>query len=243
MRAHPPPDVLQLLSFLLLQLDRRATSFLPHQPSLTHRRSLQPPSLPIATSPPTVTSVSMSRLTAPLPSHLRSSSHPDPHRPPSPPDTDMEAYGTPRRKQAPQPLMMAHPDRPASPGFSETASRSIRRGPSSSLPYTNTGIKDRRRSIKQTRWLVVVIPPPSFTANSPSSPSGGSNNGVLMPLYSTVRETLLAPTCCAYRFVIVLASQPAQCCCTRLRSPQHAWRVPLSPDIRRQFYVHPEAIR
>lgn len=154
----------------------------------------------------------MSRLTAPLPSHLRTSTFPIHHQPPhplSPPETDMESYHPARpaslpahdpRHQHQHPfhtLVPETPNRPSSPYsiVTDFAGKNVRR-PSSTLPYTQSGIKDRRRSVaKGPKWLVMVFPPTllhqqessaSSSKHVQNGPSGRFLSGVLMPLYSTV---------------------------------------------------------
>ncbi|KAG9019536.1 hypothetical protein FRB90_000845 [Tulasnella sp. 427] len=150
----------------------------------------------------------MSRLTAPIPSHLRTSTFPLHNQTPTPPESDTgpmdvataAAAGAPAYSRNPQPLpydprqqhvVPATPDRPSSPALSEWATRSLGRR-SSTLPYTQTGIKDtvRRRSSKATRWLLMVFPPEVlYNESSTASPSTRISrlaSGTLMPLQSNV---------------------------------------------------------
>ncbi|KAG8907022.1 hypothetical protein FRB99_005542 [Tulasnella sp. 403] len=90
-------------------------------------------------------------------------------------------------------------DRPASPlAHSEFNARTIKR-PSSTLPYTQTGIKDRRRSsTRAIRWLVMVFPPrmlydePAAREAAQVAPPGRIQNGVLLPLCPTLYAQLSA---------------------------------------------------
>jgi hypothetical protein len=66
----------------------------------------------------------------------------------------------------------------------------------SAIPYSSGGLSNREpRSVqKQQRWLVMVMPPASLNREPPvlghtlsSAPAGRFSNGILMPLFPTVR--------------------------------------------------------
>ena len=65
----------------------------------------------------------------------------------------------------------------------------------STLSYNNSGLVNREQRLTQKqKWLVLVLPPPSLTREPPllghtlsSAPEGRFSNGILMPLFPTVR--------------------------------------------------------
>ena len=118
-------------------------------------------------------------------------------QPLTPPDTDSEFLGHPFRS-APVPGTDALDSDPILPQASavETSTPYYRRQPS--VSYIHSGLRDygRERTAQRSliKWLVVVIPPDSFTrehGHLGQTLSSGSpdrlSQGILMPLFPTVR--------------------------------------------------------
>ena len=68
----------------------------------------------------------------------------------------------------------------------------------STLTYHNSPLRDPRErpNVRQSRWLIIVIPPPSLVQDHgplghtlTSGPSQRLSQGIVMPLQPTVRET------------------------------------------------------
>ncbi|KAI0352953.1 hypothetical protein OH77DRAFT_1428075 [Trametes cingulata] len=126
---------------------------------------------------------------------------PRPVHPLTPPDTDYETQS----HQAANPQAMAgleteplpsqqHPSMTDSPYASLHRKRS-------SVTYVNSGLRESRERVVQRglRWLVVVLPPVSFTREHghlghtlSSGPTRRLSNGLLMPLYPTLNSQLTA---------------------------------------------------
>ncbi|KAI0638192.1 hypothetical protein C8Q77DRAFT_416014 [Trametes polyzona] len=146
----------------------------------------------------------MSHLTAPMPTGQQPHKSylfdfPRPAHPLTPPDTDYEALS----HQAPPAQNMAGletepfpPQQPPSVIDSPFATLHRKR---SSVTYVNSGIRDSRERVVQRgiKWLVVVLPPVSFTREHghlghtlSSGPTRRLSNGLLMPLYPTLNSQL-----------------------------------------------------
>ena len=100
----------------------------------------------------------------------------------SPPETDLE------------PAIPLHEEKYDSPEtLVETPVARFRKV--SSLAYNSGSLANREpRSAHKQRWLVIVVPPPSLAREPPllghtlsSAPVGRFSNGILMPLFPTVR--------------------------------------------------------
>lgn len=152
----------------------------------------------------------MSHLTAPMPPqaghHLPQKPYlfdlPRPAHPLTPPDTDYEtlqqalpAQNTTGLETEPL-LPQMHPSMLDSPYASPYATLHRKRP---SVSYVNSSIREARERVVQRglKWLVVVIPPVSFTREHghlghtlSSGPSRRLSSGILMPLYPTVSGVL-----------------------------------------------------
>lgn len=143
----------------------------------------------------------MSRLTA-SPFHKPSPfEFPHPVHPISPPDTDSEvgAPVLPSVLGSNQAMLGVEFDQATtlSAGQSETPTARFKRV--STLAYHNSGHRESRERSTQrsSKSLVVVIPPGSFSQQHgqlghtlSSGPQSRLSNGILMPLFPTVRNTL-----------------------------------------------------
>lgn len=83
----------------------------------------------------------------------------------------------------------------------ETPTARIRRV--STVGYSSGGLSNRdpKSAQKQQRWLLMVMPPASLTREPPSlghtlssAPTGRFSNGILMPLFPTVRPYVIVHT-------------------------------------------------
>lgn len=178
----------------------------------------------------------MSHLTSSPSQHSRPSAsriHPlqRPQHPISPPDTEVD---TQVPLVHPTPSGSTPGDHSAAQYFPannmESPAERFRRV--SSLAYNNKG----NRSIpKPTRWLVVVIPPvtlsadPSLLPALSSAPPARFSSGTLMPLYPTVRPC---------HFTYAVASYTQRCPSAIWPALRHRKRVRTSHD-KRNFDVPP----
>jgi hypothetical protein len=108
----------------------------------------------------------------------------------SPPETELEP-GPPLQEEtyvSPEPL-------------TDTPVARIRKV--STIGYSSGNLlnRDSRPTQKQQRWLLMVVPPASLTREPPilghtlsSAPAGRFSNGVLMPLFPTVRPFVTVDT-------------------------------------------------
>ena len=148
----------------------------------------------------------MSHLTAPMPHQGHQAPKPylydlpRPSHPLTPPDTD---YETPSNQAPPAPNMTGLELDPLPPHMPSTLDSpyaspygSLHRK-KSSVTYVHSGLREARERVVQRglRWLVVVVPPASFTGEHghlghtlSSGPSRRLSSGLLMPLYPTVRH-------------------------------------------------------
>ena len=135
---------------------------------------------------------------------------PRPSQLPTPPDTEPEFAG------------FTHPQGMAPPATAEADPLSLQTNLAhdahvsrmrrvSTLSYRNTGLRDTRErsSSGQTKWLIVVVPPPSLSKahgnlghTLASGPPDRLHQGTLMPLF---------PTVCFYLDVYNLAPYHAFC--------------------------------
>ncbi|KAI0375643.1 hypothetical protein BV20DRAFT_1117191 [Pilatotrama ljubarskyi] len=146
----------------------------------------------------------MSHLTAPMPTgHRVPKSYlfdfPRPAHPLTPPDTD---YETQSHQAAPLQAMAGLETEPFPPqqlpSVTDSPYASLHRK-RSSVTYVNSGLRESRERVVQRglRWLVVVLPPVSFTREHghlghtlSSGPTRRLSNGILMPLYPTLNSQL-----------------------------------------------------
>ncbi|KAH9853467.1 hypothetical protein C2E23DRAFT_884648 [Lenzites betulinus] len=147
----------------------------------------------------------MSHLTAPMPSGHQTHKpylfdFPRPAHPLTPPDTD---YETPSHHAAPAQNAIGletdpFPPPPHPPSMTDSPFATLHRK-KSSVTYVNSGIRDARERVVQRgiKWLVVVLPPVSFTREHghlghtlSSGPTRRLSNGLLMPLYPTLNSQL-----------------------------------------------------
>ncbi|KAI0832426.1 hypothetical protein BC628DRAFT_1346585 [Trametes gibbosa] len=148
----------------------------------------------------------MSHLTAPMPSGHQTHKpyrfdFPRPAHPLTPPDTD---YETPSHHAPPaqnaiglETEPFAHQHHPSMTDSSFAPLHKKR----PSVTYVNSGIRDSRERVVQRgiKWLVVVLPPVSFTREHghlghtlSSGPTRRLSNGLLMALYPTLNSQLSA---------------------------------------------------
>lgn len=117
----------------------------------------------------------------------------------TPPETDFNYVAHHVSKSAPIAL---GGDLEPQPSFSNTETEVQTPQPRkiSSLTYLNSGLKESRERVVQRslKWLIVVLPPSSFTSEHghlgstlSSGPSSRLNQGSLMPLYPTVCLSLI----------------------------------------------------
>lgn len=115
-----------------------------------------------------------------------------PH-PLTPPETNYEYVGLSHRAT---PTSEFEAPQYAAPSMDYT-SASHRK--TSSVVYINSGVKDTRERVanRSLKWLVVIFPPASFSREHgsfghalSSGPDDRLSNGLLMPLYPTVRFLL-----------------------------------------------------
>ena len=127
---------------------------------------------------------------------------PRPAHPLTPPDTDYEtlSHQAPVHQPAQNfpglevdPLHPHYPSSMADSPFASPYNTLHRKRPS--VTYVNSGIREARERVVQRglKWLVVVIPPVSFSKEHghlghtlSSGPNRRLSNGLLMPLYPTV---------------------------------------------------------
>ncbi|KAH9899864.1 hypothetical protein C8Q73DRAFT_337664 [Cubamyces lactineus] len=146
----------------------------------------------------------MSHLTAPMPSgHPPPKPYlydfPRPAHPLTPPDTDYETLShqaQPAQNMAGLETEPFLPPQPPSVIDSPFATLHRKR---SSVTYVNSGIRESRERVVQRgiKWLVVVLPPVSFTREHghlghtlSSGPARRLSGGILMPLYPTLNSQL-----------------------------------------------------
>ncbi|KAI0677627.1 hypothetical protein C8Q78DRAFT_1003590 [Trametes maxima] len=147
----------------------------------------------------------MSHLTAPMPTgHRISKPHnvldfPRPAHPLTPPDTD---YETLSHQALPVQNLAGLETEPLPPHQSSSVTDSPfstlhRKRPS--VTYVNSTLRESRERVihRGLKWLVVVVPPVSFTREHghlghtlSSGPSRRLSNGLLMPLYPTLSSQL-----------------------------------------------------
>ena len=114
---------------------------------------------------------------------------------------------------------------PSLAAFSDTPTRMPGRPTTSVLGYNQSGQERSRR--RASRWLVLVLPP-SFIAESQgalghtlaSGPSSRLSQGLLLPLYPTVNQSLLQLSECrvSYPFVSFQSNLSDVCATGRDRS-------------------------
>ena len=165
-------------------------------------------------------------------------------QPLTPPDTDSEFVGQPFRS-APVNGTDALDSDPLAPQASavETSTPFFRRQPS--VAYIHSGPRDfRERSLQRSsiKWLVVVVPPASFSrehGHLGHTLSSGSPNrlsqGILMPLFPTVsiESATIYININSHRFT---DEQPTRRNCPRVQLPQHGRPVSI-PAHKSQWHI------
>jgi hypothetical protein len=170
----------------------------------------------------------------------------------SPPYTDDLGFST---NAASHPHLFGHSHDlsfsglPTLPAFSETPTRMPSRITTSVLGYNHFG-RERSRQ-RASRWLVLVLPPAfisqpqgAFGHTRSTGPSSRLPQGLLLPLYPTVNQSVPQPSeyCVSY-LLIAFRSKPPVVCATkrdrpRIQFPEHYRDMPIPARQRSRFHVH-----
>jgi len=112
----------------------------------------------------------------------------------------------------------------------ESTIRHLRR--TQSVQYNQVPMNPRPQQSKAPRWLLVVLPPASCLEGDPTlghtlamGPPSRLRSGVLMPLFSTVRNSYGRSV--SWLICLFVDVRPADRNCERIQFPQYCWSLPL----------------